>query len=82
MFLAVPGQIKNIFEADGIRMGRVHFGGIEKDVCLAQMPDIAVGDYTTVHVGFGITKAGEAAAHRTLAIFREPGLPDEELGAT
>ena len=56
MCLAVPGQVKQIFEANGTRMGRVNFGGIEKDVCLAYMPDIAIGDYTIVHVGFAITK--------------------------
>jgi hydrogenase expression/formation protein HypC len=61
-------------------MGRVNFGGIEKDVCLAYLPDISVGDYTIVHVGFAITKVDEAAAHKTLAMFREMGLLDEEFG--
>jgi hydrogenase expression/formation protein HypC len=61
-------------------MGRVNFGGIEKEVCLAYMPDIAVGDYTIVHVGFAITKVDEEAAHKTLAMFRELGLLEEELG--
>jgi hydrogenase expression/formation protein HypC len=61
-------------------MGRVNFGGIEKEVCLAYMPDIAVGDYTIVHVGFAITRVDEEAAHKTLAMFRELGLLEEELG--
>jgi hydrogenase expression/formation protein HypC len=80
MCLAIPGQIRQIFEANGTRMGRVNFGGIEKEVCLAYMPDIAVGDYTIVHVGFAITKVDEEAAHKTLAMFRELGLLDEEFG--
>lgn len=80
MCLAIPGQIKRIFEANGTRMGKVNFGGIEKDVCLAYMPDIAVGDYTIVHVGFAITKVDEAAAQQTLAMFRDLGLLDEEFG--
>ncbi len=79
MCLAVPGQVKQIFEANGTRMGRVNFGGIEKDVCLAYMPDIQVGEYTIVHVGFAITRVDEEAAHRTLAMFRELGLLEEEL---
>jgi hydrogenase expression/formation protein HypC len=80
MCLAVPGQVKQIFEGNGIRMGRVNFGGIEKDVCLAYLPDIEVGDYTVVHVGFAITKLDEESANRTLAIFRDLGLLDEEFG--
>ncbi len=80
MCLAIPGQIRQIFEANGTRMGRVNFGGIEKEVCLAYMPDIVVGDYTIVHVGFAITKVDEEAAHKTLAMFRELGMLDEELG--
>jgi hydrogenase expression/formation protein HypC len=79
MCLAVPGQVKEIFEGDGVRMGRVNFGGIEKDVCLAYLPDIVVGDYTIVHVGFAITKVDEDAAHKTLEMFRELGLLDEEF---
>ena len=80
MCLAIPGQVKSIFEADGVRMGRVNFGGIVKDVCLAYLPDIAEGDYTIVHVGFAISKVDEEAAQRTLETFREMGLLDEELG--
>jgi hydrogenase expression/formation protein HypC len=80
MCLAIPGQIKQIFEAGGTRMGRANFGGIEKDICLAYLPDIAVGDYTIVHVGFAITKVDEEAAQTTLALFRDMGLLDEELG--
>jgi hydrogenase expression/formation protein HypC len=80
MCLAIPGQVRSIFEANGTRMGRVNFGGIEKEVCLAYMPDIQVGDYTIVHVGFAITKVDEEAAQQTLAMFRELGVLDEELG--
>jgi hydrogenase expression/formation protein HypC len=79
MCLAVPGQVKEIFEGNGVRMGRVNFGGIEKDVCLAYLPDISVGDYTIVHVGFAITKVDEEAAHKTLALFHELGILDDEF---
>ncbi len=80
MCLAIPGQVREIFEARGTRMGRVNFGGIEKEVCLAYLPDISVGDYTIVHVGFAITKVDEEAAHKTLAMFKEMGILDEEFG--
>ncbi len=80
MCLAVPGQVKEIYESMGTRMGRVNFGGVVKEVCLAYLPDLAVGDYTIVHVGFAITKVDEESAQRTLETFREMGLLDEEFG--
>ncbi len=61
-------------------MGRVNFGGIVKDVCLAYVPEIAVGDYTIVHVGFALSKIDEESAQKTLETFREMGLLDEEFG--
>ncbi len=80
MCLAVPGQIREIYETFGTRMGKVSFGGIVKEVCLAYLLDIEVGDYTIVHVGFAISKIDEASAQQTLATFREMGLLEEEFG--
>ncbi len=80
MCLAVPGQVQSVYERDGARMGKVNFGGIVKDVCLAYLPDIAVGDYTIVHVGFAISKIDEATAQETLRTFESLGLLDEEFG--
>jgi len=79
MCLGVPGQVIEIYEQQGIRMGRVDFSGIVKDVCLAYLPDVAVGDYTIVHVGFAITRLDEQSARETLALFQDLGLLDEEL---
>jgi hydrogenase expression/formation protein HypC len=80
MCLAIPGQVKEIYGELGTQMGRVSFGGIVKEVCLAYLPDIQVGDYTIVHVGFAITKVDEESAMRSLEAFRELGLLDEEFG--
>lgn len=80
MCLAVPGQVREIYERAGMRMGRVNFGGIVKDVCLAYLPDIAVGEYTIVHVGFAIARIDEESAQKTLQTFRDMGLLDEEFG--
>jgi hydrogenase expression/formation protein HypC len=80
MCLAIPGQVKAIYDSMGMRMGRVSFGGIVKEVCLAYLPEIAVGDYTIVHVGFAITQVDEESARKTLDNFREMGLLDEEFG--
>jgi hydrogenase expression/formation protein HypC len=80
MCLAVPGKILSIEEQDGTRMAKVDFGGVVKDVCLAYLPDIGVGDYTIVHVGFAIQKLDEASALETLDLFRGMGLLEEEFG--
>jgi hydrogenase expression/formation protein HypC len=80
MCLAVPGQVKEIFETNGTRMGRVNFGGITKEVCLAYLPDIVVGDYTIVHVGFALSRIDEESAQKTLQMFHDLGILEEELG--
>jgi hydrogenase expression/formation protein HypC len=79
MCLAVPGQIESIYEDCGTRMGKVNFGGLIKEVCLAYLPEAMVGDYTIVHVGFAISRIDEASAQETLRIFASLGLLEEEL---
>ncbi len=79
MCLAVPGKVEQIFEDQGTRMGKVNFGGVIKTVCLAYLPDIEIGDYTIVHVGFAISKIDEASAIQTLQTFEDLGLLEEEL---
>jgi hydrogenase expression/formation protein HypC len=80
MCLGVPGKVTEIYEVSGMRMGKVDFGGIVKEACLAYVPEVEVGDYTIIHVGFAISKLDEAAAQESLALFRELGVLDEELG--
>ena len=80
MCLAVPGRVQSITDEGGVRMGIVDFGGIEKKVCLEYLPDIQVGDYAIVHVGFAISKVDEASALASLQAFESMGLLAEELG--
>ncbi len=82
MCLAVPGRIIDISEDRGTRMATVDFDGIRKEICLAYLPDIDVGDYAIVHVGFAISRIDEASALETLAMFRELGVLDDELSAS
>ena len=82
MCLGVPGRVEEIWEAQGTRMATVDFGGVRKEVCLAYVPDVVVGDYTIGHVGFALTKLDEKSALETLELFRSVGLLDEELGLT
>ncbi|MFN8492997.1 MAG: HypC/HybG/HupF family hydrogenase formation chaperone [Caldilineaceae bacterium] len=80
MCLGVPGKVVEIYEANGTRMGKVDFGGVTKEVCLAYVPEVVVGDYTIIHVGFAITKLDEQSALASLQLFQEMGKLEEELG--
>lgn len=71
--------MEEISSEGGLRVGRVNFGGIVKRVCLDYVPEVEVGDYTIVHVGFALSKIDEATAQQTLAEFRALGVLDEEL---
>lgn len=79
MCLAIPGRVEEITHDGLIRTGRVNFGGVVKRVCLDYVPEIEVGDYTIVHVGFAIAKIDETTAEETLETFRAMNVLDEEL---
>ncbi|HUK56892.1 MAG TPA: HypC/HybG/HupF family hydrogenase formation chaperone [Nitrospiria bacterium] len=79
MCLAIPGKVLEIEDAVRPRMGRASFGGIEKRICLEWIPDVRIGDYVIVHVGFAISKMDEEEALKTLALLREVGEAMEEL---
>ncbi len=65
MCLGIPGKITRIDpDALGLNMGKVNFGGIVKEVCLAYVPEAEVGDYVIVHVGFAISRIDEEEAAR------------------
>lgn len=80
MCLGVPGKITEIYEADGLRMGRIDFGGTQREACLAYVPEANVGDYTVIHVGFAISLLSEEEANATLETLREIADLEEELG--
>ena len=80
MCLAVPGKVIEIRDERNTRMATIDFDGITKDICLAYLPDMEIGDYTIVHVGFAISKVDEASALETLQMFRDLGILEEELG--
>lgn len=82
MCLGIPGQIIDIYDKDGLQMGKVDFGGVVRETCLAYIPDAQIGDYTIVHVGFALNIIDEAEAKETLALLDEIGLLADELGET
>ncbi len=74
MCLGVPGKIISINEDDSImKMGKVSFGGIVKEVCLAYVPDAQVGEYVIVHAGFALNKLNEEEATEVFELLRQMG---------
>jgi hydrogenase expression/formation protein HypC len=72
MCLGVPGQVLSITpNALGMHMGKVSFSGIVKEVCLAYTPEVQVGNYVVVHVGFAISIVDEEEAQKVFAYLRE-----------
>jgi hydrogenase expression/formation protein HypC len=71
MCLAIPGKVIEIESAVDPMMGRADFGGVRRRVCLAWVPEVRVGDYVIVHVGFAISLMDEAEAAKTLALLNE-----------
>lgn len=80
MCLGIPGKIIDVFEAGGLPMGKVDFGGVTKECCLAYVPEAKVGDYTIIHVGFALNIVDEAEALETLDMLRQIDVLGEELG--
>ncbi len=79
MCLGIPGKVVELYQANGMKMGKVDFGGVIKEACLEYLPDIQVGDYTIIHVGFGISQLDEEEAHQTLSLLREMDMLAGEL---
>jgi hydrogenase expression/formation protein HypC len=71
MCLGIPGKIEEIYEKNGMRMGMVNFGGVKKEICLAYLPEVKVGSYVIVHVGFAISEIDEEEAQQTIEMIRE-----------
>ncbi len=81
MCLAIPGRILEINVAEGVRVGRVEFGGIVRQACLDFVPQAEVGDYVMVHVGFAISRVDRQEAERTYETLKSAGMLEQELSA-
>jgi hydrogenase expression/formation protein HypC len=80
MCLAVPGQIEAISGEDPLmRMGKVNFGGVLKEISLAYVPEAEIGDYVIVHVGFAISRVDQEEAEKIFEYLREMGEEPEEF---
>jgi hydrogenase expression/formation protein HypC len=79
MCLGIPGKLTEIYQANGLTMGKIDFGGVVKEVCLAYVPDIQIGDYAIIHVGFAISQIDAEEAAQTLALLHELDMVSGEL---
>lgn len=82
MCLGVPAKIVELYLKDGIRMGKVDFGGVLREACFETLPDAKVNEYAIVHVGFAISQLNEEDAAETLRLLREmdqAGDAEEEI---
>lgn len=80
MCLGIPGKITEIYESNDMKMGKVDFGGVIREICLDFVPDAKIGEYTVIHVGFAISLLSEEEANKTLEMLREIAELGEELG--
>ncbi len=78
MCLAIPGKILDERLIDGLRVGRVQFGGVTREAYLDYVPEAATGDYVVVHVGFAISKVDEEEARKTYELLEQMGMLEEE----
>jgi hydrogenase expression/formation protein HypC len=74
MCLAIPAKVVEIAEGD---QAIVDLGGVRKDVSLALVEDVKVGDYVIVHVGYALTRLDPEEAEKTLALMAEAGLTEQ-----
>jgi hydrogenase expression/formation protein HypC len=79
MCLGIPGKVVELYQVNGMKMGKVDFGGVIREACLEYLPDIQIGDYTIVHVGFGISQLDEEEARQTLDMLREMDMLANEM---
>jgi len=71
MCLGIPGKVTEIFEENGLKMGKIDYGGIVNIACLEYVPEIMVGQYTVVHAGFGISIINEEEAMKSYELWQE-----------
>lgn len=79
MCLAVPGKVISIDNSnpDGPKMAKCDFAGVVQNICIDWLPEIKVGEYVMVHVGFALNKIDEEDAEETIRLLRQMGeLPE------
>ncbi|MCK9258793.1 MAG: HypC/HybG/HupF family hydrogenase formation chaperone [Azoarcus sp.] len=78
MCLAIPARVVELLDGDN---ARIDLGGVKKEISLALVEDVVVGDYVIVHVGYALSRLDAEEAERTLALFAEAGIGGAGAGA-
>jgi hydrogenase expression/formation protein HypC len=73
MCLGVPGKVVERYEDEGLPMAVVDFGGIRRKACLAYAPEVGIGSFVVIHVGFAISVVDEQEAVRSYQLLTEMG---------
>lgn len=71
MCLGVPGKIIEIYQNNDLSMGKIDFGGVIREACLAYVPEAKIGDYALIHVGFALNLISEKEAQETLELLQQ-----------
>ena len=79
MCLGIPAKIVELYQVNGMKMAKVDFGGVIKEACMEYLPEAKVGDYTIVHVGFGLSILDEQEAMETLDLLKQIEAFGEEI---
>ncbi|MDI6769688.1 MAG: HypC/HybG/HupF family hydrogenase formation chaperone [Anaerolineales bacterium] len=78
MCLGIPAKVIELYETNGMKMAKVDFGGALKEACMEYLPEVKVGDYTIIHVGFGLSILDEKEAFETMELLRQIDALGEE----
>ena len=79
MCLGIPAKIIELYETHGMKMAKVDFGGVIKEACMEYLPEAKLGDYTIIHVGFGLSILDEQEAMETLDLLKQIEAFREEI---
>ncbi len=78
MCLGVPGKVIELYDKNGMKMAKIDFGGVIKEACMEYLPEVKIGDYTIIHVGFGLSILDEKEAMETMDLLKQVDALDEE----
>jgi hydrogenase expression/formation protein HypC len=78
MCLGIPAKVIELYEVNGMKMAKVDFGGVIKEACMEYLPEVKIGDYTIVHVGFGLSILDEQEALETMDLLKQIDSMGEE----
>ena len=78
MCLAIPARVVELMSGD---QARVDLGGVRKEISLALVDGIEIGDYVIVHVGYALSRLDADEAAKTLALFAEMAPPPAGLAS-